>query len=113
MDPKRLFKRKIYDRLLKWKQESKGNSALLIEGARRIGKSTIVKTFAQNEYESFILIDFTKCSQEVKGLFNDVSDLNYIFLRLQLVYGVHTENVIYERLLSDKLATNLGYLYDK
>lgn len=53
MEPKRLFKRKIYDRLLKWKQESKGNSALLIEGARRIGKSTIVKTFAQNEYESF------------------------------------------------------------
>ena len=88
MEPKRLFKRKIYDRLLKWKQESNGNSALLIEGARRIGKSTIVKTFARNEYESFILIDFTKCSQEIKNLFNDVSDLNYIFLRLQLVYGV-------------------------
>ena len=88
MEPKRIFKRKIYDRLLKWKQESNGNSAILIEGARRIGKSTIVKTFAQNEYESFILIDFTKCSQEVKDLFNDVSDLNYIFLRLQLVYGV-------------------------
>lgn len=88
MEPKRLFKRKIYDRLLKWKQESNGNSALLIEGARRIGKSTIVQTFARNEYESFILIDFTKCSQEIKNLFNDVSDLNYIFLRLQLVYGV-------------------------
>ena len=76
MEQKRLFKRKIYDRLLKWKQESNGNSALLIEGARRIGKSTIVKTFAQNEYKSFILIDFTTCSQEVKNLFNDVSDLN-------------------------------------
>lgn len=88
MEPKRLFKRKIYDRLLKWKQESNGNSALLIEGARRIGKSTIVQTFARNEYESFILIDFTKCPQEIKNLFNDVSDLNYIFLRLQLVYGV-------------------------
>ena len=88
MEPKRLFKRKIYDRLHKWKQESNGNSALLIEGARRIGKSTIVQTFARNEYESFILIDFTKCSQEIKNLFNDVSDLNYIFLRLQLVYGV-------------------------
>ena len=88
MEPKRLFKRKIYDRLLKWKQESNGNSALLIEGARRIGKSTIVKTFARNEYKSFILIDFTTCSQEVKNLFNDVSDLNYIFLRLQLAYDV-------------------------
>ncbi len=88
MKPQRIFKRKIYDRLLKWKQESNGNSALLIEGARRIGKSTIVREFAENEYESFIFIDFTKCSQEVKNLFNDVSDLNYIFLRLQLIYGV-------------------------
>lgn len=88
MDPNRLFKRKIYERLLKWKQESNGNSALLIEGARRIGKSTVVRSFARNEYESFILVDFTTCSQEVKNLFNDVSDLNYIFLRLQLAYGV-------------------------
>lgn len=88
MEPERLFKRKIYDRILKWKEQSKGKSALLIEGARRIGKSTIVKAFAQNEYESFIFIDFTRCSQEVKDLFKDVSDLNYIFLRLQLVYGV-------------------------
>lgn len=88
MEPERLFKRKIYDRLLQWKESSKGKSALLIEGARRIGKSTIVKAFARNEYESFIFIDFTKCSQEVKNLFNDVSDLNYIFLRLQLAYGV-------------------------
>lgn len=88
MEPERLFKRKIYDRLLQWKESSNGKTALLIEGARRIGKSTIVKAFAQNEYESFIFIDFTKCSQEVKNLFNDVSDLNYIFLRLQLAYGV-------------------------
>ncbi|MBO4605164.1 MAG: ATP-binding protein [Bacteroidales bacterium] len=88
MEPERLFKRKIYDRLLQWKQSSNGKTALLIEGARRIGKSTVVQTFARNEYESFILIDFTRCSQEVKDLFNDISDLNYIFLRLQLVYGV-------------------------
>ena len=88
METNRIFKRKIYDRMLQWKQESNGKTALLIEGARRIGKSTIVKQFAKNEYESCIFIDFTKCSQEVKDLFNDVSDLNYIFLRLQLVYGV-------------------------
>lgn len=88
MEQERIFKRKIYDRLVQWKERSNGKSALLIEGARRIGKSTIVKTFAQNEYESFIFIDFTKCSKEVKDLFNDVSDLNYIFLRLQLIYGV-------------------------
>ena len=88
MEAKRLFKRKIYDQLLQWKERSKGTSALLIEGARRIGKSTIVKTFADSEYDSCIIIDFTKCPQEVKNLFNDVSDLNYIFLRLQLIYGV-------------------------
>ena len=88
MEPERLFKRKIYNRLLQWKKNSNGRSALLIEGARRIGKSTIVRTFARNEYETFIFIDFTKCSKEVKDLFNDISDLNYIFLRLQLVYGI-------------------------
>lgn len=88
MEPERIFKRKIYNRLLQWKESSNGKSALLIEGARRIGKSTIVEAFARNEYTSYIFIDFTKCSQEVKDLFNDVSDLNYIFLRLQLIYGV-------------------------
>lgn len=88
MEPDRLFKRKIYSQLLKWKQESRGKSALLIEGARRIGKSTIVKSFAKNEYKSFIFIDFTKCSQDVKNLFYDTSNLDYIFLRLQLAYGV-------------------------
>ena len=84
----RIFKRKIYEQLLKWKQTSKGSSALLVQGARRIGKSTIVEEFARKEYESYILIDFTKCPREVRDLFNDVSDLNYIFLRLQLIYSV-------------------------
>ena len=88
MDTNRIFKRKIYDRLLKWKATSNGKSALLVQGARRIGKSTIVEEFAKNEYESYILIDFTKCSAEVKNLFDDVSDLNYIFLRIQLIYNV-------------------------
>ena len=55
-----IFKRKIYSRLLKWKTETRGKTALLIEGARRIGKSTIVEEFARNEYESYLLIDFTK-----------------------------------------------------
>ena len=59
---------------------------MLVEGARRIGKSTIVEEFAKNEYESYILIDFTKASKEVLNLFDDISDLNYIFLRLQLIY---------------------------
>ena len=80
------FKRKIYDKFLDWKKNSDGKTALLVEGARRIGKSTIVEEFAKNEYESYILIDFTKASKEVLNLFDDISDLNYIFLRLQLIY---------------------------
>ena len=92
MESERIFKRKIYDRLLKWKKSSNGTSALLVQGARRIGKSTIVEDFARREYASYILIDFTKCSQEVHDLFNDVSDLNFIFLRLQLIYRVQLVN---------------------
>lgn len=84
----RIFKRKIYDRLLEWKQQQDGKTALLVQGARRIGKSTIVEEFAKNEYESYILVDFSKCPAEVKKLFDDISDLNFIFLRLQLIYGV-------------------------
>lgn len=80
------FKRKIYDKFLEWKKNSDGKTALLVEGARRIGKSTIVEEFAKNEYESYILIDFTKASKEVLNLFDDISDLNYLFLRLQLIY---------------------------
>lgn len=83
-----MFKRKIYDKLLSWKNESNGKTALLIEGARRIGKSTIVEEFAKKEYESYILIDFAFASQSVKELFNDISDLNYFFLQLQLQYKI-------------------------
>lgn len=83
-----MFKRKIYDKLLEWKRESDGHTALLIEGARRIGKSTVVEAFAKNEYESYILIDFSIASRGIKALFEDVSDLNYLFLQLQLQYRV-------------------------
>ncbi len=84
--PKFTFKRKIYANMLEWKSESKGRTALLIEGARRIGKSTIVEKFAQREYETYILIDFNKASEEVKSLFNDLMDLDFIFLRLQAIF---------------------------
>lgn len=81
-----MFKRKIYDKMLQWKNESDGNTALLVEGARRIGKSTVVEEFAKNEYESYILVDFATASKDVRELFDDVSDLNYLFLQLQLQY---------------------------
>jgi uncharacterized protein len=89
---KRIFKRKIYDRLLKWKQESNGESCLLIQGARRIGKSTIVEEFARKEYSSYLLIDFNKASATVKSLFDDLMDLDFIFLQLQTIYNVILEN---------------------
>ena len=81
-----IFERKIYNKILNWKLENNGRTALLIEGARRVGKSTIVKEFAQREYESFIFIDFNQANHEVTELFNDLMDLDYIFLRLQQLY---------------------------
>lgn len=72
--------------MLEWKTTSKGRSALLLEGARRIGKSTIVEEFAKKEYSSYILIDFNEASQDVKDLFENLMDLDYIFLYLQNIY---------------------------
>lgn len=83
-----MFKRKIYNSLLEWKKESDGRTALLIEGARRIGKSTVAEEFARNEYESYIFIDFSRASKAVKSLFEDISDLDFLFLQLQLHYKV-------------------------
>lgn len=81
-----MFKRKIYDQLLRWKSTSNGKTAVLIEGPRRVGKSTVVEEFAKNEYESYIIVDFYRASSATKQLFDDLSDLNYIFLQLQLTY---------------------------
>lgn len=78
-----IFKRKIYNKLLQWKKNA-GKSAILIEGARRIGKSTIACEFAKNEYDSYIIIDFSNTKQEIKDLFDDLSDLDLFFATLQL-----------------------------
>ncbi len=83
----RVFKRKLYDEMLQWKQQN-GKTALLVEGARRVGKSTIVKEFAKREYASYILIDFNMASAQVKALFDDLMDINRIFLQLQSIYNV-------------------------
>ena len=83
-----IFKRKLYDKMLQWKQQWKGQYALLIEGARRVGKSTLAETFAKKEYKSYILIDFSKTSPQVNRLFEDMMDLDYFFLSLQGIYKV-------------------------
>ncbi len=84
----RIFKRKLYERLLEWKRTQNGKTAMLIEGARRVGKSTLVEQFAKNEYESYILIDFNEASEEVKSLFKNLMNKDYIFLQLQSFYNV-------------------------
>lgn len=88
-----IFQRKIYQQLHQWKQDNAGRSAVLVEGARRIGKSTVVEEFAKQEYKSYILIDFNKVSERVKSLFDDLTDLDFIFLFLQSTY--HT--TLYQR----------------
>ncbi len=88
------MKRKIYNTILNWKKESNGRTALLIEGARRVGKSYIVEQFAKENYKSYILIDFSKVSKEIIELFDNYLDnLNYLFTYLSEYYGVK----LYER----------------
>ena len=91
-----IFKRKIYSKLKEWKETSKGKTALLLEGARRIGKSTIVEEFAQKEYRSYILIDFNEASKGVKGLFDD---LIFYCVRTTVVsrYSAYREDMISRR----------------
>lgn len=82
----KVFRRKLYDKMLQWKAERGGSTALLIKGARRVGKSTLAETFAKNEYESYLFIDFTEVSQDIRDLFNDISDLDSLFLQLQFKF---------------------------
>lgn len=104
----RIFERKIYQKMLNWKRDSNGKTALLIKGARRVGKSTIVEEFAQKEYSSYILIDFSIAPKEIHDLFRDLSNLNYLFLRLQLIYHINLENrksvIIFDEVQREPLA---------
>lgn len=84
-----ILKRKIYKTLCDWKNETKGKKALLIEGARRVGKSTICKEFGKNEYESFVFIDFAKKDPTVESYFeNYLGDLDTLFMMLSTYFGV-------------------------
>lgn len=88
MEQNRVFKRKIYDKMLHWKQTRDGDTALLIKGARRVGKSTIVEEFARKEYESYILVDFADAPTALWEAVENISDRNNFFLQLQFIYGV-------------------------
>lgn len=88
------MRRKIYDRLLQWKEKSGEKSALLVQGARRVGKSYIVEAFAKSEYRSYILIDFNIVDSQVKEMFlHDLSDMNTFFLKLTTFFNTK----LYER----------------
>lgn len=82
------FKRKAYKELWDWKEKYADRYAVLLEGARRVGKSTIAEHFAANEYKSYILIDFSETSNEIKDCFDDIHNINMFFLRLQAATGV-------------------------
>lgn len=105
------LKRKIYDSFLEWKKEN-GKTALLIEGARRIGKSTVVEEFAKNEYQSYILIDFSIESDEIKSLFTKYAhNLNDFFFFLTAIKNttLHERNslIIFDEVQTFPLARQL------
>ena len=81
------FERKAYQKLLEWKEKYADKYAVMLEGARRVGKSTIAENFAQNEYKSYILIDFSRVSANILECFDDIGNLNVFFLRLQAETG--------------------------
>ncbi len=83
------MKRKAYESLKNWKLQSNGTSAMLIDGARRVGKSYLAESFAKKEYKSYILINFSKASRELKNIFeNDMMELDLFFNKLSLMFGV-------------------------
>ena len=83
------FKRKIYSKLLDWKETTKGQKALLIEGAHRIGKSTIAEEFAKSEYKSYIIIDFNNTTKTTLSAFeNHLNNLDTFFMILSAEYGI-------------------------
>ncbi len=82
----RIFKRKIYDKMLQWKKSKDGSTALLIKGARRVGKSTIAEEFAKREYKSYIIVDFANPPATLQEALAHISDLDYFLMRLQFIY---------------------------
>ena len=87
-----MFKRKIYDYLKAWKEESDGMSAVMVEGARRVGKSTVVEEFAKKEYDDYILIDFSTAEQAVKDNFENIGNMDMFFRNLFVLTGKTLKN---------------------
>lgn len=87
-----MFKRKIYQQLKDWKEKYKGTYSVLIQGARRVGKSTVAEEFTKNEYRSYIKIDFANISEDMSDVMKSITDLDLFFLRLQAEkYSMHVD----------------------
>ena len=91
---KPVFRRKIYNEILEWKENRSDKYALLIKGARRVGKSTIAEEFAKKEFKSYIMIDFANTSKAIKDLFDDTYDLDFFFLQW-LMQNLHQPHMIF------------------
>lgn len=87
-----MFKRKVYDYLKAWKEESDGMSAVMVEGARRVGKSTVVEEFAKAEYDDYILIDFSTAEQTIKDNFENIGNMDTFFRNLFVLKGKTLKN---------------------
>ena len=114
---KSVFKRKIYDEILEWKENKSEKYALLIKGARRVGKSTIAEEFARKEFKTYILIDFAHTSKAIIELFDDTYDLDFFFLQLQQLTGVRLyENesvIIFDEVQEvPRALSSLKYFYE-
>ncbi len=110
-----IFKRKAYDSLLNWKKQYADSYSIMLEGARRVGKSTLAEQFAINEYKSYILIDFANVSKTVISCFDDIDNLDLFFLRLQAATGVtlykHESVIIFDEIqLFPKARQAIKYL---
>ena len=82
-----MFQRKVYQYLKTWKEESAGASAVMIEGARRVGKSTVAEEFAKAEYDDYILIDFSTAEKAIKDNFDNIADIDTFFRNLFILTG--------------------------
>ena len=90
------IKRKIYEKLIEWKNSSNGTKALLIEGARRIGKSTIAEELGKNEYKSYIMIDFNRASKKILDSFDNLVNLDIFFQTLfEILHNIFHNHIAY------------------
>ena len=107
-----MFQRKVYQKLMIWKEKYASKQACLLEGARQVGKTTIAEHFAQNEYTSYIKIDFANTTEEILDIFSNTAKLDLLFLRLQTETGIKlTEGesaIIFDQIQCNSKARNIA-----